>query len=721
MKTGLAQSHFAVTPGQPTFINIEVTNTADVIDGVTAIVDGINPDWIRLERPMLSLFPDASDMMTLVFDIPKTCPAGDYLVVVRLVSTIDFDRQSVHDFWLTVGVVTGVELDLRPSIVTGGAEERLDATITNTGNAPATITVTALEPTREVDCQIDPSTFVIGPGSPAVLPVVLRGPRPWFGQPAARQIHITAQIDDVVVEKIATFNQKPRIPRGLLTALMLIGIILLWALIFLWVVSEMRSSEPSAKATGTFLVGGPENIPLSAIAGTIEGTVTAATTGQGLPRITVEAIRIDAAGEAVSVGSGATGDDGAYLLPSLIPGDYRLRFSADGFTPQTYVAADGSDILAVAPIDPTTGIDVVMVGTESFITGKIALPPGSEGVPLEVEARMIVENSEDATQEIPSATQTTTDGTINLGPLPTPADYLVTVTGEGFATQQFEQSLGGSGNSVINTVNLTAADGTIGGLVVDENDQPLGGVQVTARSGATELKAITPTAGNTGEFRFVGLVTPETYVLTFDLTGFTSQTKALSLAAGGSTIVSARLVGGSGTVTGLAVTPQGDPIGGITVSITGESFTGETSTLTSTGAGGGAGSFTVSGMPVPGEYTVTFTGTGVQNETLAASFTTAGTQDLGSVVLLPLTSQVRGTVRAAGAGLGEVSVTLTDGELSQITTSATSPAGSFSFSGVPAGAYTLTFKRSGYATQVVLVQVAAGVDTTTDVSMAAGS
>ena len=147
----------------------------------------------------------------------------------------------------------------------------------------------------------------------------------------------------------------------------------------------MRNSEPSAKATGTYFLTGPENIPLAAIAGTIGGTVTAATTGEGLPRITVVALRIEPDGTPVSVGSAATGDDGVYLLPSLIPGDYQLRFSADGFEPQVYASEDGDEIIPVAPTDPTTGIDVVMTGQESFITGKIALPPGTEGVPLEVD------------------------------------------------------------------------------------------------------------------------------------------------------------------------------------------------------------------------------------------------------------------------------------------------------------------------------------------------
>lgn len=721
MKTALTQSHFLVTPGQPARVEIEVTNTADVIDGVTAIVDGINPDWVRLERPLLSLFPEASDRLALVFDIPTSCPAGDYLVVVRIVSTIDGERQSVHDFWITVGIVHGVDLSLRPSIVTGGAEATIEATIVNTGNSPAAITVSALEPTRAVDCHVDPATFVLGPESPAILPIRMRGPRPWFGQPAARQIHVTAEVDEQVVERVATFHQRPRIARGVVTALMLAGIVALWALIFLWVVSELRTSEPAAKALGTDALEGPENIPLAAIAGTFEGTVTAATTGEGLPRITVEALRVDARGELRPVASAATGDDGTYQLPSLIPGAYQVRFSAAGFPQVWYTDGAGEMVVRVDPTQVVSGLDVAMGGQPGRITGSVALPPGSPPTPLQVTATMVVEQAGPGDGAPPSFTQTTTDGTIDLAIPETPATYLVSVSGPGFQTQQFEQVVGGGQASVINTVNLAAADGGIEGLVTDATGLPLGGVDVVARSGTTELRATTPTSGDVGRFRFVGLATPETYVLTFQRTGFSSETKALSLDAGGSATVNATLIGGRGTITGIVTTAGGAPLGGITVEVTGDGFSGETSTLTSSGAGGGAGSFTISGLPVPNDYTITFSGTGVQPETLGATFFAAGTQDVGNVVLLQLTSQVRGRVSAGGSGLGEVRIVLTDGERSQTTISATNPPGAYAFADVPAGSYTLTFERDGFATQVLLVRVEAGVDAVGDVTLAGAS
>jgi hypothetical protein len=47
VRTQLALSHVDATPGLTSRIEIEVTNTSTVIEGVTAIVDGINPEWVR--------------------------------------------------------------------------------------------------------------------------------------------------------------------------------------------------------------------------------------------------------------------------------------------------------------------------------------------------------------------------------------------------------------------------------------------------------------------------------------------------------------------------------------------------------------------------------------------------------------------------------------------------------------------------------------------------
>jgi 5-hydroxyisourate hydrolase-like protein (transthyretin family) len=722
VKTDLRQSHLEVAPGQAGRLSIEVTNNADVIDGITAIVDGVNPDWIRLERPLLSLFPDTTDQLELVLDIPTTCPAGDYLVVVRIVSTIDIDRQTVHDFWLTVTPAAGLEVDLVPRIVTGGASAAFAATVVNTGNTTSEVTIDAVDPTREVDCIVEPSTVLIPQGHEAAIDITMRSPRPWFGDPVPRTITVTARVDDLVVEQIGTFRQKPRIPRGLLTALILAGIVLLWALIFLFVISELRSTDAPAKAVGTGFLTGPENIPLTRVAATAEGTVTASTTGDGIPRITVEALRVNADGEDVSVGSAATDDDGNFSLRSLIPGTYKLRFSATGYGTVWY--EDGgdaatADLIELSPLETRSDLGVVMTGELGTLAGQIAIPPDAVGVPLTVTASTTVTNPDGTTTSQVVAEVTTTDGSFELANLPTPGTYVITVTGPGFDTQQFEQTLSGGEATVVNTVDLAAATGAISGVVTDGSGRPLGGVAITARSGDLVLKSITPTSGNVGQFRLVGIATPQTYALTFDLPDYTSTTLALSLDAGEDRSgLNVTLLGGSGTVTGTAIA-NGLPIGGATVTVLGEGITSETTTLTTGGPGGGAGSFTVTGLPVPGDYTVSIEAPGYQTESLRATFLGGAQQDFGAINLVATTSTINGQVSTAGiGGLGGVRVTLSDGTAAvRTTTSATNPAGAFSFAATPPGAHTLTFEATGYATRVVLVDVIAGVDQTRNVNL----
>ncbi len=726
MKTDLELSHLTIEPGRSGRVEIAVTNNADVIDGITAIIDGINPDWIRLDQPLISLFPEASGQLALVFEIPADCPAGDYLVIVRIVSTLDADRQTVHDFWLTVTPAPALALTATPRIVTGGSVARFTATIHNIGNTTADVMVEALEPTREIDCTPDPMSLVIPQEGEAPVEIELRGKRPWFGDPVSRTITVTARTGDVVVDELVTFRQRAKIPRGLLTALILASIVLLWAFIFLFVVSELRRTEPPAKAVGADFLTGPENIPIARVAATIEGSVTATTTGSGIPRITVEALRVTADGTLEPVGSAATGDDGTYSLQSLIPGTYKIRFSSSGY--QTVWFDNGGDAataddVRLDPLEVRDDLNVEMVGDLGELFGQIDVPPDALGTPLTVTATQIVERDDGSTgggTVVPSVV--TTDGSFTLTGLATPATYLITVAGDGFQTQQFEQTLSGGQATVLNTVQLSAATGTISGTVRDGNLQPLGGVAITARSGDLVIKSVTPTTGNVGQFQIIGLPTPQTYSITFEFPGYTSSTLALSLEAGQNRSgVDARLFGGSGSITGVAVRQDGTAVGGATVKVLGDDTESTTTTLTTGGLGGGPGSFTVTDLPVPGNYAVSITAPGFQTETLSAFFFGGAEQNVGQVVLLPDTSVVRGTVSAGAVGLGEVTITLSDGtERTRTTTSASNPAGSYSFAGIAPGAYTVQFAKAGFVTKVVSLRVEAGVDATVNTSLAAG-
>src|SRR5699024_5082457 len=131
----------------------------------------------------------------------------------------------------------------------------------------------------------------------------------------------------------------------------------------------------------------------------------------------------------------------------------------------------------------------------------------------------------------------------------------------------------------------------------------------------TVKETTTPTSGQTGQYRFDELPTPGTYILTFELEGYTSQTISLSLAAGSNRVQNVTLAGGAGQLSGRAVDMEGNPLGGVAITVREGDFTASTATL-SDDSGSAAGTFAIRDLPTPGAYTVTFSLEGYESETV---------------------------------------------------------------------------------------------------------
>jgi hypothetical protein len=226
----------------------------------------------------------------------------------------------------------------------------------------------------------------------------------------------------------------------------------------------------------------------------------------------------------------------------------------------------------------------------------------------------------------------------------------------------------------------------------------------------------TPTSGAIGAFRFEELVTPATYTLTFELEGFSSQSIALDLASGENRSRDVALSGGAGSIAGRAADAQGNPLGGVEVTVREGDFTATSATLTD-GAGSAAGTYSIADLPTPGAYTVTFTLAGYESQTVLVLLGDAASQTGIDTTMIRSTGTVGGTVTVDGQPRGELEVELSDGLTPRITSTATSPAGAFEFGDVAPGTYTITVRRPNLPPRIVLVTVAAGerVDRTIDV------
>jgi hypothetical protein len=732
MRTEVATSHLRVMPGVAAVLDVEVTNTSDVIDGVTATINGLDQAWVSLVTPVVSLFPESSATLSLRIDLPRNCLAGEYLVSVHVTSIIDPERFSDHEFWLSVDPLAAASLVMHPNLVIGGSEATFLAEITNEGNITTELIVSAFDETRELNAIASPSTVSLPAGETHSVSIDVRGKRPFFGQSVTRVIKVGVSGEGIELEAPANFTQKPRILRGVLTILILVLIIALWATVFLVVVSALRDKPAETKAPAeNFNKRGNGTVNLAAIAASMTGTVTAQSSGLPVPLITVEALRIKPDGSLDSVGSTSTGDDGTYTLEALLPGRYKLHFTGEGFDELWYPAAADSGSATEVRVDPAgkaEGLGAVVVGKPGSLGGQIIAPETTgTAAAVTVTVTQVIDKPKEG-EPLPTPVTVPVDATGNFAVpnLVTPATYAVDIASTKFNPRHFSETLAAGENRVLNTVTLGAAIGKITGTVVGSDGIPLGNVEITARSGDVEKATKTPTSGAVGQFVVDALETPNTYVLTFHLEGYDDQTIALDLGPGEDRVINVQLLGGTGTVAGLATDSTGLPLGGAPVTISRGEFSATTATLTDSGPAGQPGAFAVTGLPTPGSYTVTVSSPGYISQVVRVDLGSAGSAT-GLVVALPkATGVVAGAVTASGANtatspVADVVVELSDGGTPRTTASASSPAGAFRFNDVAPGSYTLTFRKKGFATRVVIINVVADQTVTRNVDLAVAS
>jgi hypothetical protein len=591
-----------------------------------------------------------------------------------------------------------------------------------------------------------------GDAAPVILNV--KGPRMFTGSEVdrmvavglvARRAHTIAAMDETEPapelerQAVVRLRQKPLIGRGLLTACILMGVVALWAAIFLLGLTQVLAGDPmtktappsffpaSAATTGSdaaLAAAGappgamPKNGLLPAgVGGEISGVVTARSDKQPAGRITVQAYR-RAPGGLVPVSSAASQTDGTYSLGGLYPTRYLLKFSADGYRPVWYPSAPakaGARPVGVAAQGKTEGINVVVQGEPATIVGTI--DPGASLSP--VSTTVVARITGDATVVARASVHGTA---YTLRNLPAPATYELSFTTSGYQTTKVLTTVNGGATREQPTVVLDAAAGAISGTVTD-GTAPLGGVTISTSVAGQDVSVITPTTGAVGAYTLGNLPTPGTYTLTFSSPDHGTRAVIVDLDAGqAQRRVDVKLVAGTGSVTGVVRDADGHPLGGVSVVVGGSVLSGGSldtgsvpSTLpaTTTLTSGSVGSFSISGLQAPGDYTLTFRLDGYAPETVPVSLRSRGAPPTVKVTLGTELGGISGTVTGPGGQpyVG-ATVTATNGTRSWTTTSS-SPGGVLSgggylFGAMEPGTYSVTVTASGIQQRTGIVTVLPG-------------
>ncbi len=688
MRARLTTQQYSAFVGVPFEIIVQVQNDEQIIKEVNAR-PGFIPTEAYVSRPLvISLFPAETADIQLEITLPRETPAGLYQLPIEMsdengpIGTLTADIQVAPFDELSVSVA--------PRVTAAGSKTSFVVTTTNRGNRPTGVSLTAADADRALKFTIEPRRAQLEGGQAVAFSVNAKGKRPFVGNSVPRAIQIDIATRSNTTSETVTFTQKPRLSRGVLTALLLLSIILIWALVFSAGFRSALAGQKPKKAVNSAWITGAKPDPSVSI-GSISTKIVAASDGRPLARMIISAELVDKSRPATAASSD---EDGVVTLSGLTTGVYKLTVSGDGYVDQTV-----SQTVRVVPSDEPINLsqDIEMVGNPASIKG---LTSGGDPAPIStVEARLMV--NEVPSSEVITATSDAT-GLFAIENMPSPGRYRLTFTAAGFEPIQLFQEVAAGETVTMPTVKLQAGPGSITGMIVDQNGIPLGGAAITASAGSDVIATVTPTAGaEIGKFVLSELRTPATYLMQISLEGYGTQTQTIKVGPGESVVLTTSIVmsKGTGVVRGAVTDETGSALGGVSVTASNGAIVGQTISVDS------GGFYSLSGLVAPGNYILTFSKEGYIPEVVGVSLSSSLGASTSNVVLQRSSNAITGSiVSSSNVAVSGATIVATSG-LTSLSTLSTDPNGDFRLEGLTTGWWTVTISATGFQESVVLIQV----------------
>jgi hypothetical protein len=755
MRVSSEVAELDLAPGNHADVTLNVVNTGSVIDGITARVVGLSERNVTTRPQVLPLFPDSSGQLTVTLGLPSSFPAGRHPMTVEVISRQPNISPQYVNLDLVVPTAPAVGLSSRPELVRAHRTGRFVVTVTNRGNIQLDISLRANDPEKAIGVSFEPATLTLPAGTAADSVVTLRGPRMIVGnerdrtvtigvaarpigvgtalappvgapvapglEPAAPAVPMpgapteiepdpeaqAAPVTDEPLSReiIVTLRQRPWLTRGLLTALILLTIIALWAAAFLFGLKKVFAGDPLTKAAPASFFAATQTAT-----GTGGATGTAGATGTGAG--STAAGQSGTTGAAGTAGSGSAGSAGS-------GGSAGSNGSGTGQSGGSNSGAPPAGALPKAGTVPT-GVGGVVSGT---VTAQSSGQPVGRIIVTALRVRA------DGTTVAEASAATQADGTYEVAGL-FPADYVLRFSADGFATSYFPAATAVKGatrvpvtsNQVSPSINgvITGKPATITGSIDYGATTTKAATTITVRmiGGTVSAKPLPAIKTSNGTYAIPNVPAPGTYQLSFSANGYQTTTVQTDVSAGATRYQPTVLMSaGTGQITGTVTDSAGQLLGGVAVST---SINGQTVT-TGTPTSGKIGEFTFSNVPMPGTYVITASKDGYSQVTQVIDLTPGVAAKPPRFVLAAGTGTVDGVLLDAVTHAGIGGATVTVGGMANPTTTTTLTAGtvgSFHVTGIPStGSFTLTFSVQGYADLTVPVPEGAAAQQPMQVTM----
>ncbi|GAB2618823.1 hypothetical protein GCM10027067_33610 [Pseudactinotalea suaedae] len=712
-----------------------MTNTSEVIGGYSLRVLGVDPEWAGFDQPEPRLFPGESTTARLSLRLPDKSPAGDRALSIQVTDLQNPADVVVEEAILEIPAAPRSSIELDPPTLTGGSTGGYTAIVHNEGNTTQLLRLDAVDPEARTTFTFTPPELRLTPGSSAVVDLTVKARRPLVGDAALRPFTVRAagpqvRETDGPPAVAGMFIQQPMFSRGLLGLMGLLVAITVFATVITIALSSIVQRTAADRDLALQVAQAREATSQTGRS-EVGGSVVELSTGAPAAGVSVELFAADDPGTPLT--TTATDDAGAFTFARLPAGEVLLRVRGAGFAEVWYpTAGAAADATPLTLVEGQSLDDLVVIvgGVPAAVSGAVVgddVGGATVRVELPLEVAPLAGQVDPVAGEVPSTTTgggalvrsvpISEDGTFEIADLPSPAVYDLVVTKPGFApsAQRLDLAAGESRDGI--ELALLVGDGSIEGTVSGP-DGPIGGAGVVATAGQARVETVSLTQDPVGGFVLRGLPTPGSYTVVVSADGYATATLTLSLTPGQQlTGVSVVLGRDQGTLGGTVTVP-GSSAGGVTVTVS----DGATTLQTVTRSTDPVGSWELSGLRVPGDYTVTFSRTDLESRVLSVSLdgfglVTAGAASATSVdatmrsataVLTGRVTQTRG--EGSAQAVGNVVVTISSGSVERIVTTASTPSGDvgvYRIENLPPGTYTVTFARSGTRTTSEIVVLSA--------------
>lgn len=156
-----------VEPGGSATATIRVRNQSTRVDGFRLEVVGVAAPWTTITPPVLQLFPKTEATATITFAPPRASVprAGSYPFGIQAQSISNPDTSVVEEGDVVVRPFVGLQSALDGRIARGWQSGGHRVSVQNVGNAPARVSVRAVDPDEELQLSTMPEEGSIEPGT----------------------------------------------------------------------------------------------------------------------------------------------------------------------------------------------------------------------------------------------------------------------------------------------------------------------------------------------------------------------------------------------------------------------------------------------------------------------------------------------------------------------------------------------------------------------------